>query len=204
MPPGYPGYERGCPYRGSASSRLSRAKALVHASGEAGAHVVVWTPTPLAFEGRYMISLLDSLGFHASLHTVPPDQIFSYFTDILNPRKRVQTGYIGWRADYPSSLAFFQQQMSCAAFTADPQTNSNSSELCNRRIDAEIKHASLVQVLDPPAATLLWQKLERDLLALAPMVPTYNGRAIVFVSKRVGNFEYHPQWGTVLDQLWVK
>jgi peptide/nickel transport system substrate-binding protein len=204
LPPGYPGYQRGCPYRGSESSRLSRAKALVRASGKAGARVVVWTPRPIAFEGRYMVSLLDSLGLHASLHTVPPHRILSYFTDILDSRKHVQTGYIGWVADYPSSLAFFQQQLSCAASNGDPQTNSNSSELCNRSVDAEIEHASQAQTLDPPAATLLWQKLERRLLALAPMVPTYNGRAVVFLSKRVGNFQYHPQWGTLLDQTWVK
>jgi YVTN family beta-propeller protein len=205
LPPGYPGYERGCLYGGGQASRLKNAKALVRASGRAGARVVVWTPTPLAFEGRYMVSLLDSLGFHASLRTVPAGEIFKYFIeDILNARKHIQTGYIGWNADYPSSLAFFQQQFSCAAFSSNPQTNSNASEFCDPRFDAELKHASLVQVLDPPAATLLWQKLERDLLTQAPMVPTYNGRAVVFVSKRVGNFQYHRQWGVLLDRLWVK
>jgi peptide/nickel transport system substrate-binding protein len=36
------------------------------------------------------------------------------------------------------------------------------------------------------------------------MVPTFNGREVDLVSKRVGNYEYHPQWGALLDQLWVK
>ena len=205
LPPGYSGYQRGCPYAGSETSRLERAKALVRASGRAGARIVVWTPAPLAFEGRYMISLLDKLGFRASAHTTAEGDFEAYFLKgILDPGKRVQTGYIGWSADYPSSLAFFQQQLSCAGFTMDPETNQNVSGFCDRRIDAEIEHASQVQVLDPPRATLLWQKIERDLLAAAPMVPTYNGRAIVFLSKRVGNFQYNPQWGTLLDQLWVR
>jgi class 3 adenylate cyclase len=30
-----------------------------------------------------------------------------------------------------------------------------------------------------------------------------NGRAVVFLSKRVGNFQYNPQLTTLLDQLWV-
>jgi peptide/nickel transport system substrate-binding protein len=205
LPPGYPGYQRGCAYGGSESTRCAKARALVRLSGQRGARVVVWTPAPVAFEGRYMVSLLDKLGLHASLRTVPASQIEQYFIgDILNPRKRIQTGYIGWNADYPSSLAFFTQQLSCAAFSTNPQINSNVSEFCDPRIDAEIKHASLEQVLDPPAATLLWQKLERNLLSLAPLVPTYNGRGIVFLSKRVGNFQYNPQWGVLLDQLWVK
>ena len=203
LPPGYSGYQRGCPYRGDPLARLEKGKRLVRASGTAGAHIVVWTPEPDALIGRYLVHLLDSLGFHASLHTVPAGRILEYFNSILNPRKRIQAGYIGWSADYPSSLAFFEQQLSCKAATGNPQTSSNVSEFCDHRIDAEIDHASQVQVLDPPRATLLWQKVERDLLAAAPMIPAYSGRAIVFLSKRVGNFQYHPQWGTLLDQLWV-
>lgn len=204
LPPGYPGYQRGCPYSGGQAVRLRKARALVHASGTAGAHVVVWVPAPDAYQGRYLVSLLDSLGFEASLHAVPATQIGPYFNTILDPRKRVQTGYIGWIADYPSSLEFFQQQLSCGGFTGNGETNTNVAEFCDRRIDAEIKHAAETQVLDPPKATLLWQKVDRDLLAAAPMVPTYNGRAIVFLAKRVGNFQYNPQWGVLLDQLWVK
>jgi peptide/nickel transport system substrate-binding protein len=31
-----------------------------------------------------------------------------------------------------------------------------------------------------------------------------NGRQIDFVSRRVGNYQYNPQWGALLDQLWVR
>jgi peptide/nickel transport system substrate-binding protein len=205
LPPGYSGYQRSCPYRGSVGARLKSAQSLVRKAGKVGARVVVWIPEPEAFQGRYMVQLLNRLGFHASLHTVSPDQIIiKYFTTILDPRARVQAGYIGWIGDYPSSLAFFQQQLSCAGFSEDAETNTNVSEFCDRRIDGEIERAAQAQVLDPPKATLLWQKVGRDLLAAAPMVPTYNGRAIVFLAKRVGNFQYNPQWGVLLDQLWVR
>src|SRR5207253_457388 len=204
LPPGYSGYQRGCPYRGDPLTRLEKGKALVRTSGKTGAHIVVWTPEPDAFSGRYLVRLLDSLGFHASLRTLPATRIGEYFTDILNPHKQIQAGYIGWSADYPSSLAFFEQQLSCGAVTGSTQTTSNVSEFCDHRIDAEIEHASQVQVHDPPRATLLWQKVEQDLLAAAPMIPAYNGRVIVFLSKRVGNFQYHPEWQTLLDQLWVR
>ncbi len=204
LPPGYSGYQRGCPYRGDPLTRLRQGKALVRASGTAGAHIVVWTPEPDAFIGRYLVRLLEVLGFHASLHTVPATHIVDYFTSVLNPRKRIQAGYIGWAADYPSSLAFFEQQLSCNAATSNPETSTNVAEFCDHKIDAEIARASQMQVLDPPRATLLWQKIGRDFLAAAPMIPAYNGRAIVFLSKRVGNFQYHPQWGPLLDQLWVQ
>ena len=38
----------------------------------------------------------------------------------------------------------------------------------------------------------------------APIVPVDNARNVDLVSKRVGNYEYNPQWGVLLDQLWVR
>jgi peptide/nickel transport system substrate-binding protein len=43
-----------------------------------------------------------------------------------------------------------------------------------------------------------------EIVAQAPVVPTYNRSNVDFVSERVGNYQYHPQWGVLLDQLWVK
>ena len=105
----------------------------------------------------------------------------------------------------PSSLEFFREQLSCGAFVPDdPGVNANTSEFCDPAIDAEIRHAAAVQVQDPPAAVALYQKLERDILRQAPLVPMYNGREVVFVARHVGNYEYNPQWGVLLDQLWVR
>jgi len=35
-------------------------------------------------------------------------------------------------------------------------------------------------------------------------VPLVDRNDVAFVSKRVGNYQFHPQWGTLFDQLWVK
>lgn len=32
----------------------------------------------------------------------------------------------------------------------------------------------------------------------------YNRRNVDFVSKRVGNYQYNPQWSLLLAQVWVK
>ena len=61
-----------------------------------------------------------------------------------------------------------------------------------------------LQATNPPEATLLWQQIEDDLLAQAPLLPTVNRRNVDFLSKRVGNYQYNPQWGALLSQLWVK
>jgi peptide/nickel transport system substrate-binding protein len=50
----------------------------------------------------------------------------------------------------------------------------------------------------------LWRHVYRDLETAAPAVPLVNRRSIAFVSQRVGNYQNHPKWTTLLDQLWVR
>jgi peptide/nickel transport system substrate-binding protein len=203
LPPNFPSYRRSCQYLPGGVAALDRARRLVRDSGTSGASVTVWVPAPIAVQGRYMVSVLDSLGYRARLKAVPPP---SYFNRVLDSRLRVQTGYVGWAADYPSDVTLIHDVFACTAFVPNSsnQSNTDPSEFCNPSIDRQMARAAAVQAQDPPAAAALWQKVEREILAQAPMVPTYNRQAVDFVSKRVGNYEYHPQWGALLDQLWVK
>ena len=36
------------------------------------------------------------------------------------------------------------------------------------------------------------------------MGPAREPRSVVVVSRRVGNVQFNPEWGTLIDQLWVK
>ena len=38
----------------------------------------------------------------------------------------------------------------------------------------------------------------------APWVDLFNPKQIDFLSKRVGNYQWNPQWYILIDQLWVK
>ena len=44
--------------------------------------------------------------------------------------------------------------------------------------------AAALQVHDPAAATALWQQIERELLAQAPLVPMYNRSNVDFLQTR--------------------
>ena len=44
----------------------------------------------------------------------------------------------------------------------------------------------------------------RRLADAAPALPLVNRRTVVLISDRVGNYQYHPMWSTLLDQLWVR
>jgi hypothetical protein len=35
-------------------------------------------------------------------------------------------------------------------------------------------------------------------------VPTDNSKNVAFVATGVHNFQYHPEWCVLLDQLWLK
>ena len=201
LPPNFPGYRPTCPYVSGSVTGLDSARRLVRSSGTAGASVTVWVPSPIAEQARYMTSVLDSLGYRASLEAV---DFGAYFQKISDSRVRAQTGYYSWFAGFPSAADFIPPQFSCAAFVPPSPESSNLSEFCDRPIDAQMTRAAAVQVQDPAAATVLWQQVEQSLLAQAPVVPTYNQRIVDFVSKRVGNYQYNPQWGVLLDQLWVK
>jgi peptide/nickel transport system substrate-binding protein len=67
-----------------------------------------------------------------------------------------------------------------------------------------MQRAREVGVVNPPAARSLWQAAERRILADAPLVPTYNPRNFDFLAKRVGNYQFNPQWGALVDQMWVR
>jgi YVTN family beta-propeller protein len=208
LPPNFPGYIPTCPYASGGVTGLDHARKLVRSAGVAGARVTVWVPSPHIDEGRYMASVLDSLGLRARVKAIPIDKekgIRPYFAKVGDSRTKAQIGFGGWAADYPSAGGFLTPILGCAGFipASGPQ-NSNLAEFCDHSIDAMMVRATALQTQDAPAATLLWQQIESKFLAHAPLVPTVNQRNVDFVSKRVGNYQYNPQWGVLLEQLWVQ
>ncbi len=202
LPPASPGFRRFCPYATGSGTRLDVARKLVRSSGTAGAVVTVWVPSPVVPQARYMAEVLESLGYRTRVRTVP---FPVYYNDVLDSRVRAQVGYYTWAADYPSAATFLREQFTCDAFVAaSPGLNTNLAEFCDPQVDAAIARATAVQAHDPPAAALLWQTVERQILAQAPVVPTSNRRWVDFVSRRVGNYQFSPQLGFLIDQAWVK
>jgi peptide/nickel transport system substrate-binding protein len=201
LPPNLPGYRPTCPYRGGVAG-LDAARRRVRRSRTRGANVTVWVPTPFAEQGRYMASLLHAIGYRARLKVLPLE---SYYAKVLDSRSRAQVGYWGWAAEFPSPIDVVQPVFGCTGFVpASPQVSRDPSGFCNRNIDARMERAAALQAEDPSAANVMWQRIEREILAQAPMVPTSNRRSVDFVAARVGHYEYHPQWGVLLDRLWVK
>jgi ABC-type transport system substrate-binding protein len=153
--------------------------------------------------GRYPVSLLNSLGYRARLLIAGEAPV--YFNRVANPRARAQIGFGGWGLDFPSAEGFIRPLLSCAAYQpSSPEASTNLPGFCDPSIDAQMDRASAAQVHDPAVGTALWQHVEDAILARAPVIPAFNRTYVSLVSQRVGNYQYNPQFGIMLGQLWVK
>jgi peptide/nickel transport system substrate-binding protein len=59
-------------------------------------------------------------------------------------------------------------------------------------------------VREPRLAIEQWARVEREFLERAIVIPLVNPKEVSFVSKRVGNFQRHPVFATLISQLWVR
>ena len=194
-----PGFRTYCPFK---APDLKRARELVTASGTKGTKVVVYTMSGY-FErfGRYFVSVLRRLGYRASLAHRPID---TYFVTISDTRNHVQIAFDNWIADYPAASDFINVLLSCRSFHPASPANGNRAGFCDRKIDAQIGRALSLQASSPDAVGPLWAQIDHEIVDQAPWVPMTNPKAIDFVSERVGGYQYNPQWGMLIDQLWVR
>jgi len=99
LPAAMPGYQPYCPYTinpspggGWTAPDLAKAEQLVTASGTRGAKVTVVTGAfgthiPTQATGRYLVSVLDRLGYRASLQVIPdPNAYVQRLYDLCVPR----------------------------------------------------------------------------------------------------------------------
>jgi YVTN family beta-propeller protein len=213
LPPSFPGYRPYCPYTRNpnpagtwTAPNLAKARALVAASGTAGMRVEV----PIADDpvvariSRYFVSLLQQLGYRTSLRLGEARTFEDYVAYVADSRNRAQLGGAGWRADTLAASNFFQPLFTCAAFVPKSPHNTNWFEYCNPRLDDKMKEATALQTSDPVRANELWAEIDRAIVNQAVAVPFGSVRTRILVSERVGNHQSHPNWGTLLDQLWVK
>jgi peptide/nickel transport system substrate-binding protein len=212
LPPNTEGYRRYCPYTRNRTADgkytgpdLARARKLVAASGTKGQSVTVWILKSFAPYAASLVSALKKIGYHARLHVIKDADGQQYVAAISDSRRRVQASGMTWAPDYAAASGFIPALLSCRSFRpASPNQNINVAEFCNRAIDVEITRARALQTSDPPTASRLWSKIDRDIVDQAPWVVQLNPIEPVFVARRVGNYQYNPQYGVLYDQLWVR
>jgi peptide/nickel transport system substrate-binding protein len=212
LPPNFPGYSQYCPYTKSPAAGgkgpwtapdMTKAKQLIAQSGTKGQNVTVWseTTTLSKSEGEYIVSLLNQLGYHASLKSLDRGV---YFDTVDNSSNKAQIGWWDWYQDYPAASDFINTLLSCSAYIPNDDHSNNAAEFCNKGVDATIKTALAQGATSTAAANQSWAKADQMITDQAPWLSLFNPKNIDFVSKRVGNYQFSPQWLFLLDQAWVQ
>jgi len=211
FPAGFPSHQKYCPYTAGAkdgswhSPDKEKALRLTKDSRAANVPVTVWTFAGFSFAdkavGSYLVGLLKELGYRASLRTVSADRFFNATSSF---RSKIQMGLLAWAPDFPAASSFFFPVLSCRSFYRDPTNTQNSAEFCDPHADRLAAQAQAAQLTDPGAARRLWARVDRVVTDQAPWVPVLNEASTVFVSSRVGNYQESPEYGPLLDQMWVR
>jgi YVTN family beta-propeller protein len=209
IPPGVPGYRAYCPFTVDPDASgawigpdLARARQLVAASHTQGMRVVVWAHQFDGPLGPYLVAVLRELGYRASLRIA---SVAAFGRNVDDSRRRVQVSVGSWIVDYPSASDFFDLFFRCSASRlADPADTRSGDFFCDPGIDRQMDQADQLQIRDPQAAATVWAKVDHEITDLAPWVPLVSLRFADFTSARVGDYQYSPIWGILLDQLWVR
>jgi ABC-type transport system substrate-binding protein/DNA-binding SARP family transcriptional activator len=213
LPSTLAGYQPYCPYTALPNDAgawvapdLARAERLVRASGARNAQVTVLVPEPGPLSpttriGAYLVSVLRRLHFRASLRVLSGQ---SFDRTLGDSRARPQIGWFNWYQDYPAPSNFIEPLLTCHSFAPRDPSNLNVAEFCDPRIDMQSSRAAALEARSPGRAAEEWRHIDRELTSRAVWLPLYNPRVTVALSSRVGNYQYHPFWQLLLDQLWVR
>jgi YVTN family beta-propeller protein len=200
LPANFPSYRPYCPYVAKpgipdSGPDLARAQALVRRSGTKGDVVktmkIITSPGPFAPISAELVRTLRTLGYRASVLKVKDAQ--HYFPHIYGVQL-IDAAGSGWVADYPTPSNFFVGVLACV----------QQKLVCDQALDRRMQRLSALATHDPQRASEGWATLDKDVTSRALIIPIASSRVIDFVSKRVGNFQYHPVFGLLLDQVWVR
>ena len=208
LPPQISGYRPYCPYTAHPSRSgawtapdMGRATTLVARSDTAGDRVALLASGagPGGDPGaiRYFSSLLRRLGYRTTV-TVYPNTSAGFQAWVrATGSGRFQAGVDNWWADYPSPTDFLPLLLGCGSV-------NNEAGYCDAHLQGLIDAAGAAETNDPPSAPSLWAKADRAAVDAAPWVAIVNFKGVDFVAARVGNYQRSPQFGILLDQIWVR
>jgi YVTN family beta-propeller protein len=195
LPPGIPGYRPFCPYTQETESAgiwsapdTARAARLARSSRTRGTAVTVATLDDLKPFASLVSATLSELGYRPNVRTFSPSATSPGANNAV---------LIGWFKDFPAASDFISPLFTCGAPV-------NYSRFCDHAVDAKVRRASAQQASDPAAASALWAQIDRELVRRAVAVPLFTTQTVTLLSKRAGNYQFNPQWGVLLDQLWVR
>jgi YVTN family beta-propeller protein len=213
LPPYLPGYRPYCPYTLEPNPagvwhapNLAEAERLIAASHTKGTPVTIWnlgaSTSDESTVEPYLVSLLDQLGYPTTVRDVSADpNAPRRFADSRTREQAALTGSNPW---YLSASQIIQANFACQSFLTNSTGNANTSEFCDRHLDAQITSALSAESDNAPDTATLWAQADRTVTDQAPIVALTIPSNVYLVSARVHNYEISFQQGPLLDQFWLR
>jgi peptide/nickel transport system substrate-binding protein len=213
LPPDFPGYVPYCPYTIDPAPsghwqypNVAKAQALVRQSGTFGDKVTLITPSDGPRYEHLLAATLGEIGYRARTLEVP---FGTYWGRSAHYYARFQAGLANWGADYLTASNFLGPAagvkgeggfIDCSGITI----TQNMGGFCDHSLDARVATALANENVSPGIAAQQWAAIDRDVADDAIIVPISNELGWDFVARRVGDYQYNPQLGMLVDQLWVR
>ncbi|HEY7042038.1 MAG TPA: ABC transporter substrate-binding protein [Nocardioidaceae bacterium] len=174
VPINFLGYRPYCPYK----LDPARAQKLVHRSPNYGKPVSVVSYVGGTGADRYVVELLNSLGFRARLAPLDEDG---------NPKEPQDITLYSWAADYVGPADFI------LGIRTGLITPGDLTDAYAKQSESQFQ------------GTRAWAAADRHLTDNALVIPIGTGSTLGFTSKRVGNYQTAPAPGNspMIDQMWV-
>lgn len=194
LPQNFPGHADYCPFATDKkfTPNMAKAKELMKESGIApGTPVTVITEDKTGWKnlGAYVQSVLNQLGFNASLKPLSHSVEYTY---INNSNNKAQIALTDWFQDYPAPADFLYILYSCSAFHPGSDSSPNIAGFCDKGIDAQMEAAMKTQITDPEKAYDQWAAVDKAVVDKAPLAAFFNPKKVDFISKRTGNYIFNP------------
>ncbi len=178
---------------------VQKAKQLVAASHTAGQAIQVWASTtdPQPKAAEYLASVLDSLGYRATVKTLAESV---YYDTMATEKTDPQIQYNDWTQDYPEASDFLDGLLNGTEIV--PVGNNDASNLNVPRLNRLIAAAKRMPL--GLARAHAWARI--DAIATkdyAPLVVFMNRTKPKFVSTRVQGLEYNPTYSELFPSLWL-
>jgi peptide/nickel transport system substrate-binding protein len=178
---------------------LAKAKSLVAQSGTQGMSVQVWAsntvPQPEA--AQYMASVLDSLGYKATVKTLDEGV---YYDTVAAEATDPQVSYNDWNQDFPEAEDFVDLLLNGQKITN--VGNNNGSNLNVPAINAQMDAARELPLGAQRDAA--WSKIDAEVMRdYAPLVPFMNRRYPKFVSARLHGLVFNGTYYELFPSMWI-
>ena len=123
-------------------------------AGLSGSPVTVWTNTkdPRPAIGAYLASVLNQIGFKASIKSLNQTV---YFSTIGDPKSKAQIGFDDWFQDFPHPGDFMGNLLTTAAAKSIPSFNSGF--VSDPHVDSQVNSLDAQQ---PPDVASGWAALD--------------------------------------------